>query len=71
MQDKQSQNKQTQLLRAAETAPTAQLTQAQDTAGQKHTNPEARVKQKEDNIDIIEENDAQHQQRLRTAQNRN
>ena len=51
-QVKQSQHKQTQLIRAAETAPMTQPTQAQDTAGQKHTNPEARVTQKEDNIDI-------------------
>ena len=47
VQVKQSQHKQTQLLRAAETAPTMQPTQAQDTAGKKHTNPEARVTQKE------------------------
>ena len=46
VQDKQSQQKQTQLLRAAETAQTMQPTQAQDTEGQKHTNPEARVKPK-------------------------
>ena len=52
MQIKHSQHKQTQLLRAAETAPTTQLTQAQDTAGQKHTNTEARVTQKENNTDI-------------------
>ena len=52
VQVKQSQHKQTQLVRAAETAPTTQPTQAQDTAGQKHINPEARVTQKEDNIDI-------------------
>ena len=51
VQNKQSQHKQTQLLRAAETAPTTQPTQAQDTAGQKHTNQEARVTQK-DNKDI-------------------
>ena len=63
VQVKQSQHKQAQLLRAAEAAPTTQPTQAQGTAGQKQTKLEARVTQKE--------NDAQHQQRLRTAQNRN